>query len=191
MKRAPEVLTAHGALAEAQGRTAIAEREYRAALDSAPGDPEALERLVDLLLRSQAPGDAAALTARLAKTYRSSPLHLSLAGEVALAEKRYADAERYLEAARRLTPEATSVRVELARARLLAGRPADALEPLAGLAPSPDVEMLRGAALAARERLGWRAWGIRAGAGSRWADARLCSTRLATHNSGRAARPTR
>jgi len=149
MKRAPEILTAHGALAEAQGRTAIAVREYRAALDSDPGDSEALERLVDLLLRSQAPGDAAALTARLAKAYQSSPLHLSLAGEVALAQKRYAEAERYLEAARRLTPEATSVRVELARARLLAGRPADALEPLAGLAPSPDVDMLRGAALAA------------------------------------------
>jgi len=150
LKRTPEVLVARGALAEAQNQTAAAEREYRAALDSAPADSEALTRLVDLLLRGARISEASDLTSRLARTYPSSPLHLSLAGEAALAGKRYADAERYLGTALALTPDAVSVRLELARVRLLAGRPAEALDTLTGLAPSREVEMLRGAALAAR-----------------------------------------
>jgi pentatricopeptide repeat protein len=150
LERTPEVLVARGTLAEAQGQAAVAEREYRAALDSAPDDAEAPQRLVDLLLREARISQASDLTFRLARAYPSSPLHLSLAGEAALAGKRYADAERDLAAALALTPDAASVRVELARARLLAGRPADALDTLAGLAPSREVEALRGASLAAR-----------------------------------------
>ena len=150
LKRTPEVLVARGALAEAQGQTAAAEREYRAALDAAPADSEALQRLVDLLFGGARIGEAGDLTARLARAYPSSPLHLSLAGEAALAAKRYADAERYLTAALALTPDAASVRLELARARVRAGRPLEALDTLTGLAPGREVEMIRGAALAAR-----------------------------------------
>jgi tetratricopeptide (TPR) repeat protein len=150
LKRTPEVLVARGALAEAQGQAAAAEREYRAALATAPEDAEAVQRLVDLLLRGARISEASDLTSRLARAYPSSPLHLSLAGEAALAEKRYADAERFLGAALALTPDAASVRLELARVRLLAGRPTEALDALAGLTRSHEVEMLRGAALAAR-----------------------------------------
>jgi tetratricopeptide (TPR) repeat protein len=150
LKQAPEVSTARGALAESQSQAAAAEREYRAALDAAPTDAEALQRLVDLFLRGGRVSEAGALTAPLARVYPSSPLHLSLAGEAALAGKRYAEAERYLAAAQALTPDAVSVRVELARVRLLSGRPAEALDTLAGLAPAREVDMLRGAALAAR-----------------------------------------
>jgi tetratricopeptide (TPR) repeat protein len=111
---------------------------------------DAVQRLVDLLLREARVADAGDLTSRLARAYPSSPLHLSLAGEAALAGRRFGDAERLLAAALVLTPDAASVRMELARTRLMAGRPSEALDTLAGLPPSREVELVRGASLAAR-----------------------------------------
>jgi len=147
LKDAPEVLTARGALAEAQGKTAEAERLYRAALERLPSDAESLQRLVDLLLRSSRPSDALAAAGRGARAYPSSPTHLSLAGEAALAGRQYGEAERYFSSALVLVPDAASIRTELARVRLLQKRPEAALDLLTDVRSSADVEMLRGAAL--------------------------------------------
>ena len=147
LKDAPEVLTARGALAEAQGRTAEAERLYRAALERLPSDTESLQRLVDLLLRSSRPADALVAADRGARAYPSSPTHLSLAGEAALGGRQYAEAERYFSSALELAPDAASIRTELARARLLQKRPEAALDVLTDVQSSAEVEMLRGAAL--------------------------------------------
>jgi tetratricopeptide (TPR) repeat protein len=147
LKDAPEVLTARGALAEAQGKTAEAERLYRTALDRLPSDTEALQRLVDLLLRSSRATEALVAATVGARAYPSSPTHLSLAGETALAGRQYPEAERYFISALALAPDAVSIRTELARAQLLQKQPEAALETLADVRSSGDVETLRGAAL--------------------------------------------
>jgi tetratricopeptide (TPR) repeat protein len=148
LAEAPEVLTARGALADARQRPDEAEREYRRALEVSPADTEALERLVDLLIRGLRPGAASAVASPLARRFASSAMHQSMAGECALAERRYKDAEDYFSRAVALEPDAASIRVELGRARLLAGRPDGALEALAPLKSARDVETIRGAALA-------------------------------------------
>ena len=151
LARAPEVSIARASLAEAEGRLADAERDYRAALAAAPSEPEALERLVTLQIRQGKADVARTLAARTAQAFPSSAAHLALAGETALALKKYSEAVRWFEAALELAPDADSVRTELARARLLDGDPAAALEALEGTKSSRETEMLRGAALAARE----------------------------------------
>jgi tetratricopeptide (TPR) repeat protein len=146
--RAPEVLVALGAVAEARRDSAGAEREYRRALEVAPADSEALERLVDLLVRTAHAPDAYLVAAPLARRYASSAIHVSLAGETLLAQQRYVEAEQYFAKALALQPDAASIRIELARARLLAGRPAGALEALAPVEATSAVETIRAAALA-------------------------------------------
>jgi tetratricopeptide (TPR) repeat protein len=87
------------------------------------------------------------IASTLARRYPSSAIHQSLAGESALAERRYRDAEEFFSKAVALEPDAVSVRVELARVRLLGDRPDAALEAVAPLGSSRDVETIRGAAL--------------------------------------------
>jgi len=147
----PEVLTARGSVAEAEGRRDEAQREYRAALAAAPSDAAALERLVNLHIKEGRADLARTIAARTAQAFPSSAAHLSLAGEAALALKRYAEAARWFETALELAPDADSVRTELARARLLNGDPSAALEALEGTRSSRDTESLRGASLAGRE----------------------------------------
>ena len=148
---APEVLVARGSLARAEGRQSDAEREYRAALAAAPSDPVALERLVDLQIEDGRAGLARTIAARTAQAFPSSPAHLSLAGEAALAMKRPGEAVRWFEAALELAPNADSVRTELARARILTGDAPGALEARSGTRSSRDTESLRGAALTGLE----------------------------------------
>ncbi len=150
LARAPEVLVARGAVAQAQGRVQTAERQYLAALEASPGDATALERAVDLLLAAGRPEEAIKLTNMAARAYPSSPTHLSLAGEASLAAKRYREAERYFFAALLLAPDTVSVSVELARAQLLDGQPDGALETLRDVHGPRDAEMIRGAALSVK-----------------------------------------
>jgi tetratricopeptide (TPR) repeat protein len=150
LARAPEVLVARGALAQAQGRNTVAERQYLAAIEVAPSDTTAVERAVDLLLSTGRPDEAVKLTSMAARAYPSSPTHQSLAGEALLAAKRYHEAEHCFIVALSLAPAAESVSIELARARLLDGRPDAALETLDGVRPSRDGDMVRGAALSAK-----------------------------------------
>ena len=97
-----------------------------------------------------APANAKPPTATAARAFPSSPQHLSLAGEAALAARHYAQAERVFSQALELAPDADALRVDLARARLLDGRPDAALASLPGLGRSRDADMVRGAALSAR-----------------------------------------
>jgi tetratricopeptide (TPR) repeat protein len=149
IRNAPEVLVARGAVAQAKGQAAVAEREYRAALDTAPSDRTALSRLVDVWLRSSRVADAVAVTSRLARRFPSSVEHQSMAGEAALAARQYRDAERAFVAALVLAPDAVPVRLDLARSRLLDGRPDETLSTLADAPASAERETLRGAALSA------------------------------------------
>ncbi|HEY3380439.1 MAG TPA: alkaline phosphatase family protein [Vicinamibacterales bacterium] len=159
LARTPEVLVARGAVAQAEGNAAVAERSYRAALEVAPSDTTALERLMDLLLGARRFDDAIGLTGRAARSYPSSPTHLSLAGEACLAVKRYREAERWFESALALVPDAESVSLELARTRLLDRRPDAALEALREARPSRERDMLRGGAFSAKGE-----WGAAIGA---------------------------
>jgi tetratricopeptide (TPR) repeat protein len=145
---APEVLTARGAVAEAERKPVEAQRQYWAALAAQPADADALGRLVDLLLGTGQIAAADEAATKAARTYTASPAHLSIAGETALAAHRYRDAERHFESALALAPDAASVRIDLARARLLDGRADAALDALAGVPARREVEMIRGAALA-------------------------------------------
>lgn len=150
VRKAPEATVAGGAVADAQGRIAAAERAYRDALAASPSDFDALQRLMDLLLRQKRAADAVAVTAAAARSFPASPQHLSLAGEAALAARRYVEAERFLSAALALAPGARAVCLDLARSQLLAGRPDAAIQTLHDAGSSREAEMIRGAALSAR-----------------------------------------
>jgi tetratricopeptide (TPR) repeat protein len=145
-----ECQVAEGAVMQAEGRAADAEARYRAALHSSPSDFEALQRLMDLLIARQRPSEAAAVTAAAARTFPESAQHLSLAGEAALATRSYQDAARHFAAALVLAPDSSAVRLDLARAQLLGGRPEAALDTLGQSGSSKDVETVRGAASTAR-----------------------------------------
>jgi predicted Zn-dependent protease len=106
--------------------------------------------MMDLLLQVKRPADASAVTAEAARRFPASPQHLSLAGEAALAARRYAEAERFFSRASALAPDADAVRLDLARARLLSGRPDACLAALDGAPSTREAEMLRGAAHVAR-----------------------------------------
>ena len=149
-RRSPEALVATGATAQRAGDEAAAERAYRSALQASPSDFEALQRLMDLLLSQKRAADAAGVAAASAKSFPASPQHLSLAGEAALAAKRYPEAETFFARAAALAPDADAIRLDLARAQLLAGRAEAALETLQNAAATRDAEMLRGAAHSAR-----------------------------------------
>ncbi len=149
-RRSPEALVATGATAQRAGDEAAAERAYRSALQASPSDFEALQRLMDLLLSQKRAADAASVAAASAKSFPASPQHLSLAGEAALAAKRYPEAETFFARAAALAPDADAIRLDLARAQLLAGRAEAALETLQNAAATRDAEMLRGAAHSAR-----------------------------------------
>jgi tetratricopeptide (TPR) repeat protein len=148
----PEGCVARGALAEGEGRPADAIRAYRQALAAAPSNFDALQRLMDLLLRRSETVEAAAVTRNAARAFPASPQHLSLAGEAALAARHFDEALRDFGAALALAPDAGAVRLDLARAQLLAGRPAAALATLGEATPSRDASMLRGAAFSAQQK---------------------------------------
>lgn len=141
---------AQAAVAEAERRPAIAERGYRETLARWPADVESLQRLVDLLVRQKRADEAVGVTAAAARAFPASAPHRSLAGTALLSARRYADAERAFAEALHLAPDAQSVLGELARAQLLGGRPDAALATIRRARPSREVEMLRGAALAAK-----------------------------------------
>jgi tetratricopeptide (TPR) repeat protein len=145
---APEALVAAGAVSAAQNRMARAEESFRSALRAAPADFEALQRLMDLLLAARRTSHAVAVTAEAAARFPSSPQHLSLAGEAALAARQFKDADRHFSAALALAPDSAAVRLDLARARLLGGRPGAALDALRDASAGQEIEMVRGAARA-------------------------------------------
>jgi tetratricopeptide (TPR) repeat protein len=139
------------AIAErAAGRAEGAERELRAALAAEPTFLPALTRLLDLLIAAGRPADARPALERAAGAAPASPSHLALAGEAALAARDAAAAERWLQRALRLAPDATAARLDLARAQLALRRPDAALATLGDAPPSVERSVLLGAAHAGR-----------------------------------------
>jgi tetratricopeptide (TPR) repeat protein len=151
--KTPEILTARAAVADAQGSAEEAERLFRAALAAQPASIDALSRLVDLQLRRGRAADAWRLAAESTKRFPDSAERNALAGEAALAGRRYADAAQSFGAALALAPDSASVRTDLARAQLLQNDADAALRTIEPVA-TRDAEMLRGAALS--QKGDWR-----------------------------------
>jgi Tfp pilus assembly protein PilF len=139
------------AIAErAEGRPEAAERELRAALAAEPTFLPALTRLLDLLIAEGRPAEARPALERAAEAAPASPSHLALAGEAALAVHDAAAAERWLQGALRLAPDADAVRLDLARAQLASKKPDAAAATLAAVPTSAERSVLLAAANAAR-----------------------------------------
>src|SRR5919201_6207521 len=124
-------------------RPADAERWFMRALSVQPANFDALARLVDVRLGAGRFAEASRAASNAARHFPDSPERHALAGETALAERRYADAARAFAAALALAPDALSTRVELARAELGQGHADAALRALDATA-TRDAEMLRG-----------------------------------------------
>jgi len=144
--RDPDAVLARGAVADAQHRTAEAERLFRMALSGAPTSVDALSRLIDLLLRTGRSEAAAQVAGDAVRRFPDSPERHALVGEAALAGRRAADASQAFRQALALAPDSASVRIELGRAELLQNHADAAFEAVAGLT-GRDAEIVRGAAL--------------------------------------------
>jgi len=149
----PEVLIARGSIADAERRPADAERWFMRALSAQPANFEALSRLVDVRLGAGRIAEASRAAIDAARQFPDSPERQALAGETALAERRYADAAKAFAAALALAPDSASARVELARAELGQRHADAALRALETIA-TRDAEMLRGAAYS--QQRDWR-----------------------------------
>jgi tetratricopeptide (TPR) repeat protein len=150
--RSPGTATARAVLARAAGDVAGAEREYRAALARDPAFFPALARLVDLLLESHRAAEAVPLARAAAARVPASARHLGLLGEVLLAARDPRGAEDALLQALALAPDATTVRVELARAQLAQGKAREAEATLLSAPDSVERSLLLGAAASTQGR---------------------------------------
>ena len=137
---------ARGVIAEAQRASAVAEREYRAALDREPTSFDAAARLFDLLSGAGRGSGALGAIERAVRLAPDAARLLALAGDARLAAGDAAGAERALRHALALAPDADTVRISLGRALLAAHRTGEAIEELGGAAPSADRDVLLGAA---------------------------------------------
>jgi predicted AlkP superfamily phosphohydrolase/phosphomutase/predicted Zn-dependent protease len=137
---------ARGAMAEAQGTPVLAEREYRAALDREPSSFDAAARLFDLLQRAGRGRDALEAIERAVRLAPDAPRLLALAGDARLASGDAAGAERALRGALARAPDADTVRIALGRALIASRKEAEAIQELRRVAPSPDRDVLLGAA---------------------------------------------
>lgn len=143
------VHVARGVIAEAQRAPAIAEREYRAALDREPTSFDAAARLFDVLSPAGRARDALDAIERAVRLAPDAPRLLALAGDARLASRDAAGAERALRRALALAPDADAVRIALGRALIAGHKTRDALDELGRAAPSTDRDVLLGAAYSA------------------------------------------
>ena len=142
------VHVARGVIAEAQRAPANAEREYRTALAREPTSFDAAVRLLDLLSRAGRGRDALNAIERAVQLAPDAPRLLALAGDARLAAGDAPGAERALRRALALAPDGDSVRVALGRALIAGHRIGEAIDELGRAAPSPDRDVLLGAAYA-------------------------------------------
>ena len=148
----PVMHTARAMLASARGGAGEAERELRSALQADPTSFDALFRLFDVLHRQGRAADALPALRRAAAAVPGSPRHAALLGEAILATGDAEAARPQLTAALDLAPDSAAVRLDLARAQVAGGHPADALATLQPAPASPDRSILMGAACAAAGR---------------------------------------
>ena len=146
--------TARAMLASGRGGAGAreAEGELRSALRADPTSFDALFRLFDVLHGQGRTAEALPALRRAAASVPGSPRHAALLGEALLATRDAEAARRQLTVALDLAPDSAAVRLDLARAQLLAGRATDALATLQPAPASPDRSVLMGAACAAAGR---------------------------------------
>ena len=149
-ERTSAVLVARGAIAEAQHDSRMAERAYRAALETDSLSFEAAARLVDLLAASGRAGEAAGAIERAVRLAPDSPRHLALLGTVRLAARDGPAAEASLRRALELAPDGADVRIALGRALLMEKRAGDAVAVLVAAPASVDRDILLGSAYSAQ-----------------------------------------
>jgi tetratricopeptide (TPR) repeat protein len=137
---------ARGQLAEADRQPAVAEREYRQALDIDPTFFDAAARLLDLLKRSGRAREAREPLERAVRQAPDSPRLLGLAADLRLAVDDVAGAEQAARRALALAPDADSLRVTLGRTLLAEHKPGEAIAALSDARSSPDRDILLGAA---------------------------------------------
>lgn len=102
-------------------------RELEGQVEQHPGDVALRYGLGRALLRAGRLDDASALVERLHRTAEPSPFVEVLAADIAMARKNGAGAVKMLEAARARFPAYVNLDYALAEARILAGRPAEAV----------------------------------------------------------------
>lgn len=137
---------ARGTLAQADGRTALAERELRSALAMDPASFPALSRLLDVLIASRRARAALPPLRDAARRLPGSARHQALLGEAWLAAGDPAAAEPLLARALELAPDSAAVRLDLARAQMGARKVDEAIRTLAPAPPSVERDILLGAA---------------------------------------------
>lgn len=140
------VHVARGVIAEAQRAPAVAEREYRTALEREPSSFDAAARLFDLLHHAGRGRDALDVIERAVRAAPDAPRLLALAGDARLTSGDSAGAERAFRRALTLAPDADTVRIALGRALIATHNSAEAIDELRRAAASADRDVLLGAA---------------------------------------------
>lgn len=147
-----EIHTARAILALARSQTRLAERELGLALALDPLSFDALSRLLDLLISAGRAKDALPALKRAAERAPGSPRHLALLGEAFLAAGDGPAADTALGRALTLAPDASPVRIDLARARIAQKKWKEAEAPLGDAPPSVERSILLGVICASQGR---------------------------------------
>jgi Tfp pilus assembly protein PilF len=137
---------ARAELARADGRAKDAEREIRQAVALDPLSFDALSRLLEISIEQRRPRTAIPSLQRAAQRATGSPRHMALLGEALLAAGDGVGAEAALTRALDLAPDASSVRTDIARARIAQKKWTEAEAALEPAAPSLERSVLLGVA---------------------------------------------
>ena len=149
-----EAHVARAELAKADGRSADAQREMRQALTLDPLSFDALSRLLDISIDQGRPRSAIPALQRAAQRASGSPRHMALLGVALLAGGDGAGAEAALQQALELAPDASSVRIDLARARMAQRKWKEAQAALEPASPSMERSVLLGVSCSSLGRFG-------------------------------------
>jgi putative PEP-CTERM system TPR-repeat lipoprotein len=133
----PRFLTFLGAAHLASGNLGQAEQQLRAALEIVPDDPAAIKLLAETQLRQRRPEAALDVLTRISSEQSDAGVE-ALRGVASLRTGDVNQALVYLEQAAANTPDDRSVRLELARAYLAAGRTDAALRALEQISGGDD-----------------------------------------------------
>lgn len=124
LKAAPEyrpALLLSGSIEYASGNLQSAETQLNKVVKTAPNNLYALRLLAATQLRLKRPDDAAHTLAPAINAHLQDAGLLVVAGEIALAQKNYAQATAYFEQAAKLSPDNATIRTELGISRLAQG----------------------------------------------------------------------
>lgn len=125
-----------GNLYRTQNKQAESIKEWQAAIDLRPGDPELQRELAATELANKDFAAAETILHALAETTPDNAEVLSLLGEAMIAQQKFGDAIAPLEKAAKLAPALLTVRASLGRALLSADRAAEAAPHLRAALPT-------------------------------------------------------